>query len=306
MPLRIDDTEDASANDSFVNLRQVLNTFAFQIKQITGQSSWRTPPPLPITELGAKGDKGDTGATGAQGIQGEKGDKGDTGAQGIQGEKGDKGDTGAQGIQGEKGDTGATGVQGIQGKKGDKGDTGATGAQGIQGVKGDTVTQVITSASVPGNPTQGLIWNELDSNGALIETWSYTSSSWRSAYKNLSTRMLGSGSGAININDTFAFDDKYNVWLDKAIVKLTSAVALTSSNYLTWYLIRSQSSTVSFFTINNLPANANYQNTVNINQIYSFDTSSNNLNLFINRIFVNTGGYNFFSSTSFSYRLIRK
>jgi hypothetical protein len=39
MPLRIDDTENASANDSFSNLRQVLNTFAFQIKQITGQSS---------------------------------------------------------------------------------------------------------------------------------------------------------------------------------------------------------------------------------------------------------------------------
>jgi hypothetical protein len=36
----------------------------------------------------------------------------------------------------------------------------------------DTNTQqIITSASAPVSPTQGLIWNELDSSNNLIESW---------------------------------------------------------------------------------------------------------------------------------------
>lgn len=80
MALNIDDTDNSAITGNPSNLRRVLNSFAFQIKQITGQSSWKISPHLPITQLGEKGDKGDTGATGTQGIQGEKGDKGDTGA----------------------------------------------------------------------------------------------------------------------------------------------------------------------------------------------------------------------------------
>jgi hypothetical protein len=94
MPLNIDDTDNSAITGNPSNLRRVLNGFAFQIKALSGQTSWKVPPHLPITELGAKGDTGDTGAAGIQGV---KGDTGDTGAQGIQGLKGDKGDTGAAG-----------------------------------------------------------------------------------------------------------------------------------------------------------------------------------------------------------------
>ncbi len=83
MPLNIDDTDNSAITGNPSNLRRVLNGFAFQIKALSGQASWKVPPHLPITQLGEKGDKGDTGATGAQGIQGVEG------AQGIQGVKGD-------------------------------------------------------------------------------------------------------------------------------------------------------------------------------------------------------------------------
>lgn len=165
---------------------------------------------------------------------------------------------------------------------------------------------VITSFTVPSNPTTGLIWNELDNNGDLVETWSYTSSRWRSAYKNLHTRNIGSGTGSVNINDGFSFDDRYDIWLDKAIIKVTTFVALNSTNYLTWYLLRSNFSIVGQFSINNLAANANYTNIFNINQTSSFSTANNNLNLFIQKMGFTGGTYYFHSTTNFSYRFVRK
>lgn len=165
---------------------------------------------------------------------------------------------------------------------------------------------IITSSTVPNNPTIGLIWNELDNNGALIETWSYTNSRWRSAYKNLHTRNIGSGGGSVNINDGFGFDDRYDIWLDKAIIKVSTFIALNPTNYLTWYFLRSNFSTVGQITINNLAVNANYTNIFEINQTYSFSTANNNLNLFIQRMSFTGGSYNFHSTTNFSYRFIRK
>ncbi len=98
MPIVIDDSTNPAANDSSLNLKQVLNSFAFILKQITGQPDWKTAPDASLIALSEiQGQPGDTGATGAQGIQGLKGDVGATGAQGIQGLKGDKGDTGATG-----------------------------------------------------------------------------------------------------------------------------------------------------------------------------------------------------------------
>jgi hypothetical protein len=156
MPFSIDDSTNPADTRANLNLVQSLNTIAFILKKVTGQSSWKVPPPISLTELGATGAKGDTGATGATGIQGLKGDKGDTGATGA---------TGIQGLKGDKGDTGATGATGIQGLKGDKGDTGATGATGIQGVKGDTGAQGIQG--IPGTVTVGA-WQNL----SLFANWS--------------------------------------------------------------------------------------------------------------------------------------
>ncbi|WP_029634456.1 MULTISPECIES: collagen-like protein [Nostocales] len=77
MPLNIDDTDNSAITGNPLNLRRVLNGFAFQIKALSGQTSWKVPPHLPITQLGLKGDKGDTGAQGIQGLKGDKGDPGE-------------------------------------------------------------------------------------------------------------------------------------------------------------------------------------------------------------------------------------
>jgi hypothetical protein len=88
MPI-IDDDENFSTNNK-LNLVQVLNTFAFLLKKITGETSWTIPASISLVTLaqtqgepGAKGDKGDPGEPGA------KGDKGDPGEPGAKGDKGD-------------------------------------------------------------------------------------------------------------------------------------------------------------------------------------------------------------------------
>ncbi len=132
--MKINDNWNPAANKTNLNWAQNINTIAFLIKKITGQSSWHTPPPISLADLargqgapgapGIKGDKGETGETGAPGIKGDKGDTGETGAAGAPGIKGDKGDTGATGAPGIKGDPGVPGVPGATGTKGDKGDPG--------------------------------------------------------------------------------------------------------------------------------------------------------------------------------------
>ena len=73
MPISLNDSVNPAETNERLSLIQTLNSFAFILKKITGQSSWKVPPPLALTQIGV-GAKGDPGA---------KGDKGDPGTAGI-------------------------------------------------------------------------------------------------------------------------------------------------------------------------------------------------------------------------------
>lgn len=51
MPILIDDTTNPAATSSSLNLKQILNSFAFVLKQVTGQADWKTPPSVSLTDL---------------------------------------------------------------------------------------------------------------------------------------------------------------------------------------------------------------------------------------------------------------
>jgi hypothetical protein len=97
VPISLNDSINPAESNERLSLIQTLNSFAFILKKITGQSSWKVPPPLALTEVmqGAKGDKGDPGEPGAPGVKGDKGEPGEPGAPGA---KGDTGATGAPGV----------------------------------------------------------------------------------------------------------------------------------------------------------------------------------------------------------------
>ena len=55
MPISLNDAVNPAESNQKLNLIQTLNTFAFVLKRITGQESWRIPPPLALTELETMG-----------------------------------------------------------------------------------------------------------------------------------------------------------------------------------------------------------------------------------------------------------
>jgi Collagen triple helix repeat (20 copies) len=193
MPLNIDDDVNPADNDNSLNLIQTVNVLAYQVKKLTGKSSWKTPPDKSLVII-----QEDI----ANGLRGE---------QGIQGLKGDTGETGAQGIQGLKGDTGETGAQGIQGLKGD---TGETGAQGIQGLKGNSALWTYTTAAAfQGSTYRDYVSKPFAANTFTVDDYLML----EIAYRNLS------GNGA-DISVTFGGN---NVLILASITANTNAISQT-------------------------------------------------------------------------------
>ncbi|MGI2909047.1 hypothetical protein [Tolypothrix sp. VBCCA 56010] len=60
MPIVIDDTTNPAAYGNSLNLKQILSSFAFILKEITGQSNWKIPPSVSLENIpaGTVGDKG--------------------------------------------------------------------------------------------------------------------------------------------------------------------------------------------------------------------------------------------------------
>lgn len=42
MPINIDDNTNPAESDNSLNLIQIVNTLAYQVKRLTGKSSWTT------------------------------------------------------------------------------------------------------------------------------------------------------------------------------------------------------------------------------------------------------------------------
>jgi hypothetical protein len=146
MPI-LDDQDNPASSNTKLTLAEVLNSFAFLLKNITGKDSWKIPPGVSLADLAQN-----------QGLPGE------TGPQGIQGEKGDKGDPGEPAPLDHQ--HAIADVSGLQ-----------------TALDSKSAINIITSASVPSNPTQGLVWNEIDSNGNLLEQWNWINNKWFSNAK---------------------------------------------------------------------------------------------------------------------------
>ncbi|MBD2609455.1 collagen-like protein [Scytonema hofmannii FACHB-248] len=267
MPI-LDDQDNPASSNTKLTLAEVLNSFAFLLKNITGKDSWKIPPGVSLADLAQN-----------QGLPGE------TGPQGIQGEKGEKGDPGEPAPLDHQ--HAIADVSGLQ-----------------TALDSKSFKEIITSASAPNNPTQGLIWNELDSSNNLIETWAYSGTSWVSALKNLSVGVHILSGGTQNVRTNFCFNQNYNIFIKKWTVNLISLVALSNTNYLACYLLKNLTTSLNQLTINPLAANTPYSNTVDINQLFTF--ASPNFNLFEFRVFVAASPVSFFAASNISYNLIRK
>lgn len=248
MPIINDNTN--FSNNSKLSLIQVLNTFAFLLKKITGEDSWKVPATISLANLaqnqgglpGEKGDKGDKGdlgepgATGAQGIQGLKGDKGDKGDPGINGEPGLKGDKGDKGDSGEPAPLNhqhaIAQVSGLQTALDNKSPTGhqhaLTDVSELQtALDLKSPINIITSTTQPTDPNQGLIWNELNNNGNLIESWTRINNLWMSSIKEVS---FATGNITSSANYSFPLDSGKDIYFHSASRFFLSSGVTSNSN----------------------------------------------------------------------------
>ncbi|NEU77390.1 hypothetical protein PI95_034205 [Hassallia byssoidea VB512170] len=99
--------------------------------------------------------------------------------------------------------------------------------------------QVITSATQPTNPSQGLIWNELDSNNNLVEAWRYINGFWWSEEKLFNVFTVAGSSG---FNYYLAMNPAYNYFIKSAhlLFEVASAASYSSVFNFFFQIIKEQ------------------------------------------------------------------
>jgi Phage tail repeat like len=69
------------------------------------------------------------------------------------------------------------------------------------------VANIIVSATVPANPFVGLVWNEVNTNSNLIESWNYLNNRWQSITKYRSDYYAPSAAISGSVSYVIPFDD---------------------------------------------------------------------------------------------------
>lgn len=167
---------------------------------------------------------------------------------------------------------------------------------------GSLSQQIITSVIEPNNLVQGLIWNELDFNNNLVETWIRNSDKWFSALKEYSG---GTGNSGVSFNEYLAIDTTRDIFIQSFIYHLYNQ---NSSNYASrTYLYREFASgsrlTLFQFDNNILSPNSRTNSFNKINTLYS-PSSSDCLLVQILRTGTSTGTA--FAGYKINYREVRR
>lgn len=162
----------------------------------------------------------------------------------------------------------------------------------------------IFSAQVPSTPFNGLIWNELDTNGFLIESWYRNNNYWWSGLKTLSSHNVFTS----NVNFQFAADIRYDYQLNNIHLTLLCDGALdTTNNYVYLNLYRRSGASSFPVVINQNFTNlaANTVENFNIPLDYAFLTSGSNL-LSFTYYRMGSNSMTIRASTLLNYQLRRK
>jgi hypothetical protein len=161
--------------------------------------------------------------------------------------------------------------------------------------------QIITSASVPSNPTQGLTWNELDSSNNLVETWIRNNNKWFSQPKEYSG---GIGNSTINFSEYLAIATNRDIYVQDLIYHLYNSSASTYS--YVFYLHREYATLtrITLFQSANItiPVNSRVSYVNSINTLYSpFSTEC-----LLSQCVRNGGIGTVFAAYKVNYREVRK
>jgi hypothetical protein len=167
-------------------------------------------------------------------------------------------------------------------------------------VKGSSSTSVITSSTEPPNAVEGLIWNELDSNGYLLETWIRNTFRWVSGLKQYTG---GSGSVAGNFQEYLPLDNSKDILIRNFSLLLNNTGTASYSGTATLSIDLGVVIKISNFNTTGIAAGSKASYIYSLNNLYSPATNDS---LFVQIVKSGTGTGNVLSGYKISYRDIRR
>ncbi|GJD16366.1 hypothetical protein RIVM261_013220 [Rivularia sp. IAM M-261] len=139
----------------------------------------------------------------------------------------------------------------------------------IQSMQPPTPIDFVTSQSIPSSPFQGLVWNELDTNERLVETWVYINARWQSLTKYSFDYWGPTSSIAGNVAYNIPFDSRYDYFFKDFLVHCIysgSGTVDAATNY--WRaIVTTQPQGTTFANTGPIP-NDNLSKLFPINQIF--------------------------------------
>jgi hypothetical protein len=94
----------------------------------------------------------------------------------------------------------------------------------------NNLSVVITNSAVPSTPTPGLIWNEIDATGNLIESWTWLNSQWVSSFK-ITDLTIPTNTIAGTIQYNFPLESDDNIFFRAWSAFWQSNISTDANNY---------------------------------------------------------------------------
>ena len=139
----------------------------------------------------------------------------------------------------------------------------------IQSIQPPVPIDFVTSQAVPNNPFQGLAWNELDTDGHLVESWVYANARWQSLTKYSFDYWGPTSSIAGNVAYNIPLDSRYDYLFKDFLVHCIysgSGTVDETTNY--WRAIVTTQPTGTTFARSGAIPNDNMSKLFPLNQIF--------------------------------------
>ncbi|BAZ36962.1 hypothetical protein NIES4101_28830 [Calothrix sp. NIES-4101] len=133
----------------------------------------------------------------------------------------------------------------------------------------EPINNVISSVDIPSSVFEGLIWNELDENNSLIESWFYLNSRWQSITKYSLDYWAPTSSISGSTSYNIAMDDRYDYLFKDFLVNCIYSGAGTvdgTTNY--WRAIVTTQPTGTTFANSGAIPNDSLSRRFSLNQIF--------------------------------------
>lgn len=137
----------------------------------------------------------------------------------------------------------------------------------IQSMQPPTPIDFVTSQTVPSSAFQGLAWNELDTDGRLVETWVYINARWQSLTKYSFDYWGPTSNIGGNVSYNIPFDSRYDYLFKEFLVNCTYGAGIVDATNYWRAIVTTQPTGTTFANSGAIPGD-NLSKLFPVNQIF--------------------------------------